>query len=80
MVTYRCIWRSICRLKYDQDSVDNFVKIEDLHKSSARFCHFNSSGTCSPIINIVLVTCGEDKRIGFVDQSGKIAHKIKKAH
>lgn len=31
-------------------------------------------------LNLVLATCGEDKRLGFLDASGKIAHKIKKAH
>lgn len=29
---------------------------------------------------VVLATCGEDKRLGFIDGTGKIAHKIKKAH
>ena len=67
-------------MKYDEDSVDSIVKITDLHKSSARFCHFNSLGTCKVYSNVVLATCGEDKRLGFIDQSGKIAHKIKKAH
>jgi WD40 repeat protein len=28
----------------------------------------------------VLATCSEDKRLGFIDSSGKIAHIIKKAH
>jgi len=28
----------------------------------------------------VLASCGEDKRLGFLDGSGKIAHIIKKAH
>lgn len=32
-----------------------------------------------PIIS-VLATCSEDKRIGFLDGNGKIAHIIKKAH
>jgi WD40 repeat protein len=32
------------------------------------------------ILHLVLATCGEDKRLGFVDASGKVAHIIKKAH
>lgn len=31
-------------------------------------------------ISLVLASCGEDKRIGFLDSTGKIAHIIKKAH
>ena len=29
---------------------------------------------------LVLATCSEDKRIGFIDTEGKVAHVIKKAH
>ena len=34
----------------------------------------------SLFIYLVLATCSEDKRLGFIDASGKIAHRIKKAH
>lgn len=30
--------------------------------------------------NLALVTCGEDKRIAFIDAAGTVAHLIKKAH
>ncbi len=30
--------------------------------------------------SLVLASCSEDKRLGFVDAEGKIAHVIKKAH
>ena len=29
---------------------------------------------------LVLATCSDDKRIGFIDSEGKVAHKIRKAH
>lgn len=32
------------------------------------------------IIILVLATCGKDKRLGFIDNNGKVAHIIKKAH
>lgn len=32
------------------------------------------------VIVLVLASCSEDKRLGFVDAEGKIAHIIKKAH
>lgn len=31
-------------------------------------------------IILVLATCSEDKRLGFLDGTGKVAHIIKKAH
>ena len=80
MELYKCIIKFISSLKYDQDSVDSFVKISDLHKSSVRYCHFNNLGTSNINIYIVLVSCGADQKLGFIDQSGKIAHKIKNAH
>lgn len=36
--------------------------------------------TVNIYLNIVLATCSEDKRLGFLDGNGKIAHIIKKAH
>lgn len=68
------------RLQYDSEDVKCLTKITDCHKSSARHCQFNSSGTSNDDINLVLATCGEDKRLGFIDASGKIAHCIRKAH
>lgn len=32
------------------------------------------------MFNIVLASCGEDKRIGFLDANGQVPHIIKKAH
>lgn len=60
-------------LQYDSENVNCLVKVTDCHKSSARYCSFNPTGT-------LLATCSEDKRLGFIDSSGKIAHRIKKAH
>lgn len=60
-------------LQYDSEDVKCITRITDCHKSSARYCTFNTAGT-------LLATCGEDKRLGFIDGTGKIAHKIKKAH
>jgi hypothetical protein len=71
---------AIVSLQYSQDDVKCLVKITDCHKSSARYCHFNPSGTRIYEFNIVLATCSEDKRLGFIDSTGKIAHIIKKAH
>jgi len=34
----------------------------------------------SILICLVLATCSDDKRIGFIDAEGKVAHKIRKAH
>lgn len=32
------------------------------------------------LLIVVLASCSEDKRLGFLDGNGKIAHIIKKAH
>jgi WD40 repeat protein len=36
--------------------------------------------TVTPLLTVVLASCGEDKRLGFLDGNGKVAHIIKKAH
>lgn len=42
--------------------------------------HFQSLGLMYINCYSVLATCSEDKRLGFIDSEGKIAHIIKKAH
>jgi len=34
----------------------------------------------SILLCLVLATCSDDKRIGFIDAEGKVVHKIRKAH
>lgn len=57
-----------------------FFKINNYINFRQGIVHLIHQAIVNYRLSIVLASCSEDKRLGFLDVNGKVAHIIKKAH